>query len=166
MAALVAYQTGSSVAANEVLDATSLASTALVRGYGRDMELEADELGAAYLAQAGYDPQATAEVIGILKDHETSGRLKARETGEKYQGYHGLFSTHPRNDQRLQKRHQECRRRQDRPGNQKRQFGISATPRDLLKYSDESAGSARSLAIAITTGSLGLYRGLPPPAGK
>ena len=72
LAALVAYQTGSSAAANEVLGATSLASTALVRGYGRDMELEADELGAAYLAQAGYDPEAVAEVIGVLKDHETA----------------------------------------------------------------------------------------------
>jgi predicted Zn-dependent protease len=141
LAALVAYRTGSSMAANAAQDATSLAATALVRGYGRDMELEADELGAAYLAQTGYDPQAVAEMIGVLKDHENFSRLKAKETGKKYQGYHGLFSTHPRNDQRLQ----NVIRNADE---------ISADPvvktdnlefrqrLDLLKYSDESLVSA------------------------
>ncbi len=141
LAALVAYQTGSSVAANEVLGATSLASTALVRGYGRDMELEADELGAAYLAQAGYDPQATAEVIGILKDHENFSRLKARETGEKYQGYHGLFSTHPRNDQRLQNviKNADAVKTGPEIRNDNTEFRQRL---DLLKYSDESLVSA------------------------
>jgi len=141
LAALVAYQTGSGAAANEVLGATSMASTALVRGYGRDMELEADELGATYLAQVGYDPQAVAKIIGVLKDHENFNRLKARETGEKYQGYHGLFSTHPRNDQRLLNVIQNAET-----------FSAGADVKtdntefrqrlDLLKYSDESLVNA------------------------
>ena len=102
LAAFIAYRTGNSAAANTTQDVGDLAGTALVRGYGRDMELEADELGADYMAKVGYDPQAVAEVIGVLKDHENFSRLKAKETGETYKGYHGLFSTHPRNDTRLQ----------------------------------------------------------------
>jgi len=102
LAALVAYQTGSSVAANEVLGAT---------------------------------------VIGILKDHENFSRLKARETGEKYRGYHGLFSTHPRNDQRLQ----NVIKNADsvRTGAEIRNDNTEFRQRlDLLKYSDESLVSA------------------------
>ena len=39
-------------------DVTNALGTAFVRGYGRDMELEADGFGAQYLARSGYDPQA------------------------------------------------------------------------------------------------------------
>ena len=70
---------------------------ALLSGYGRDMELEADGLGAEYLFKAGYDPQAMVEVIAVLKNQEDF-RKKTRQGG---QSYHGLFSTHPRNDTRL-----------------------------------------------------------------
>ena len=73
-----------------------------VRGYGRENELEADRLGARYAALAGYDPEALFEVIRILKDQETHEvRVAARE-GREPRVYHGLFSTHPDNDDRLQ----------------------------------------------------------------
>ena len=39
-------------------------------GYGREQELEADGLGARYLADAGYDPIAMLEVIRVLADQE------------------------------------------------------------------------------------------------
>lgn len=90
--------TGSGV----VGDVANLWSTAAVKGYGRDMELEADRFGAQYMYNAGYDPQAMINVIGILKDQETFARRKARLEGKKPQTYHGVFSTHPRNDIRLQ----------------------------------------------------------------
>ncbi|GAB1261365.1 M48 family metalloprotease [Aurantivibrio plasticivorans] len=80
---------------------TSLYSSAAVSGYGRDMELEADRYGAEYLYRTGYNPQAMVEVIGVLKDQERFSRLKAKDQGKKQQTYHGVFSTHPRNDQRL-----------------------------------------------------------------
>lgn len=41
--------------------------TALLSGYGREHELEADRLGAEYLARAGYSPSAMFDVIKILK---------------------------------------------------------------------------------------------------
>ncbi|GAB2880542.1 M48 family metalloprotease [Microbulbifer echini] len=83
-------------------DAANLWSTAAVKGYGREMELEADRFGAQYMFKAGYDPEAMISVIGILKDQETFARRRARIEGKKPQTYHGVFSTHPRNDIRLQ----------------------------------------------------------------
>jgi len=90
--------TGSGV----VGDVANLWSTAAVKGYGRDMELEADRFGAQYMYNAGYDPQAMINVIGLLKDQEIFARRRARIEGKKPQTYHGVFSTHPRNDIRLQ----------------------------------------------------------------
>ena len=83
-------------------DLTNMAGTAIVRGYGREHELEADRLGAEYMARSGYDPDAMLEVIGILKDQETFEKKRARGEGREPNVYHGLFSTHPRNDARLQ----------------------------------------------------------------
>lgn len=71
-------------------------------GYGRDHELEADRLGAAYLAKAGYDPQAMVEVIGVLKNQELFSAEQAARGGQPSRAtYHGIFDTHPGNDARL-----------------------------------------------------------------
>lgn len=75
---------------------------ALLSGYGREHELESDRLGAEYLAKSGYDPQAMIEVIGVLKDQATFAEAEAKKQGQDYQGYHGLFASHPDNDTRLQ----------------------------------------------------------------
>lgn len=85
-------------------DLTSAMGNAFVRGYGRDMELEADGLGAQYLARGGYDPQAMIEVVKVLKGQEDFARAQAAKRGEAPTagGYHGLFDTHPDNDRRLQ----------------------------------------------------------------
>jgi predicted Zn-dependent protease len=84
-------------------DLTNILGGAIVSGYGRDMELEADGLGAEYLARAGYDPQAMIEVVKVLKSQEDFARDQARLQGRPApSGYHGLFSTHPDNDTRLQ----------------------------------------------------------------
>ena len=81
---------------------TNMASTAIVRGYGRNHELEADRLGAEYLAKSGYDPNAMLEVVGILKNQEAFEILVAEKEGRQANVYHGLFSTHPDNDARFQ----------------------------------------------------------------
>ncbi len=84
-------------------DLTSALGGAFVRGYGRDMELEADGLGAQYLARSGYDPQAMIEVVKVLKSQEDFARDQAQAKGQEVPaaGYHGLFDTHPDNDTRL-----------------------------------------------------------------
>ncbi len=79
-----------------------MASTAMLRGYGREQELEADRLGAEYLARSGYDPNAMLEVIGVLKNQELFEIKLAREEKREPKIYHGVFSTHPDNDTRLQ----------------------------------------------------------------
>lgn len=96
----VAIGTGVGAAA----DITSALGSTIVRGYGRDMELQADGLGAQYLARAGYDPQAMIEVVEVLKSQDDYARDEARKAGkpEPTSSYHGVFDTHPGNDKRLQ----------------------------------------------------------------
>ncbi|HVW65739.1 MAG TPA: M48 family metalloprotease [Nitrosospira sp.] len=74
----------------------------LLSGYGRGHELEADRLGAEYLARSGYDPQAMIKVIAVLKNQELFDIEVAREEGREPRRYHGLFASHPDNDTRLQ----------------------------------------------------------------
>lgn len=81
----------------------NLLGTALLRGYGREHELEADRLGAHYLERSGYDPQAMFEVIRILKEQEIFDHNLARLEKRQPRRYHGVFSTHPNNDTRLRK---------------------------------------------------------------
>ena len=76
-------------------------STGLVRGYGREHELEADRLGAEYLHKTGYDPDNMLEVIGVLKDQEVYEKRLAESENREPNTYHGVYSTHPRNDERL-----------------------------------------------------------------
>lgn len=83
-------------------DLLNTIGTALIRGYGRDHELESDRLGAEYLARAGYDPLAMIEVIGVLKNQELFEREVAKSEDREPNVYHGVFATHPDNDTRLQ----------------------------------------------------------------
>ena len=83
-------------------DAANIAGTALLRGYGREHELEADRLGAEYLAKVGYDPEEMINVVGILKSQEDFDKQIAKKEGREPRAYHGTFSTHPSNDRRLQ----------------------------------------------------------------
>ena len=75
---------------------------AMLSGYGRDHELEADRLGAEYLARTSYDPQAIIQVIRVLKDQELKDAELAKQEGREPRRYHGLFASHPDNDTRLQ----------------------------------------------------------------
>jgi predicted Zn-dependent protease len=68
-------------------------SQAMLRGWGRDNELEADEVGLHYAHAAGYDP---GQMVPFLR----SLRIKERLRG---QGYHGPGATHPDMVERLVK---------------------------------------------------------------
>ncbi len=85
----------------DLAEASSMYGAELISGYGREMELEADGLGAEYMHKAGYDTEYLLEVIGVLKDQQNYQRRKARAAGKERATYHGLYATHPRNDQRL-----------------------------------------------------------------
>ena len=77
-------------------------SSAILSGYGREHELEADRLGAVYLARNGYDPERILDVLGVLKDQSQFAAEIARAEGREPNSYHGLFASHPDNDTRLQ----------------------------------------------------------------
>ncbi len=103
-------QTGSNIAASvlaiftgsaDVGEATAQWGAASVKGYGREMELEADALGNTFLHRAGYDPDAMIAIISQLKAHERYTKKRSADAGKKTQTYHGLFASHPRNDKRL-----------------------------------------------------------------
>jgi predicted Zn-dependent protease len=53
---------------------------ALLSGYGREHELEADALGAEYLARTGYDSRAMIDVIRVLKNQEVFAAEQAKKT--------------------------------------------------------------------------------------
>jgi len=97
-AAVLASQTGVNGAGNLF----NTIGTALVRGYGRDHELESDRLGAEYIARSGYDPLAMLEVIRVLKNQEIYDKQLAKKEDREANTYHGVFATHPDNDKRLQ----------------------------------------------------------------
>ena len=85
----------------------NLASGALLSGYGREMELEADDLGAQYIYQEGYSPQGMFNVLSVLKDQEIYSKALAKKRGQEPRSYHGVFASHPSNDKRLQEILQE-----------------------------------------------------------
>ena len=82
--------------------AINMLGNVLLSGYGREHELEADRLGAQYLAGTGYDPQAMIKVIGVLKNQEMFDAEVAQSEGREPRAYHGVFASHPDNDTRLQ----------------------------------------------------------------
>jgi predicted Zn-dependent protease len=96
-ATLIGILTGS----GDLAGLANMAGTALVRGYGRDMELEADQIGAEYLNRVGYSPEAMIDVVRLLKNQELLEVQLARQEGREPRVYHGVFSTHPDNDTRL-----------------------------------------------------------------
>ncbi|MFV1997472.1 MAG: M48 family metalloprotease [Acidiferrobacterales bacterium] len=80
----------------------NILGNAMLSGYGREDELEADSLGAEYLARAGYDPGAMIDVISILKNQEMFEKERAEKEGREPRVYHGVFASHPTADKRLQ----------------------------------------------------------------
>ena len=86
----------------DLYDATKMYGAEVVSGFGRDMELEADAAGAETMHRSGYEADAMLSVIGVLKDQEMYRRVQSKASGKPSGTYHGLYSSHPRNDLRLQ----------------------------------------------------------------
>jgi predicted Zn-dependent protease len=86
---------------NEVYEAGMAYANSIIRGHGRRNELEADEAGAEYMAKLGYAPSEMISMLSMMKDYEALQKQRAKSKGAAKQTYHGIFSTHPRNDSRL-----------------------------------------------------------------
>lgn len=76
----------------------STAQTAAVIGqmvnmsYGREDELESDDLGVRFMSEAGYDPRGMIRVMEILAEASGGGQRQPE-----------FFSTHPNPENRIQK---------------------------------------------------------------
>ena len=99
LSSLIGYLSGS----QEVYQAGMAYANFLLKGHGRDNELEADEAAARYMVRLGYDPEELLNMLGTMKDLEIMDKERAAEKGAPRRSYHGIFSTHPRNDTRLRK---------------------------------------------------------------
>lgn len=73
-----------------------------VAHYSREQELQADGLGAEYLARSQYDPRNMIDVIRVLKLQEAFAMDEARAAGRSAPERDSWLSSHPSNDQRLQ----------------------------------------------------------------
>jgi predicted Zn-dependent protease len=72
-----------------------------VASYGRDQELQADALGAEYLARNTFDPRNMIDVIRVLKDQERFAADVAQAEGRPAPAQGDWLASHPSNDQRL-----------------------------------------------------------------
>ncbi|WP_342620615.1 M48 family metalloprotease [Rhodoferax sp. GW822-FHT02A01] len=73
-----------------------------IASYGREQELQADGLGAEYLARNHYDPHNMVDVITVLKNQERYAVDVAKSEGRPAPTGGGWLASHPSNDQRLQ----------------------------------------------------------------
>ena len=84
-----------------VYDVGNLASQGLIEGYSRKVELEADRIGAKYMAKAGYDPTAMIATIGTLKAQDRLDLKMARMEGrDPNPAEYSWLASHPDNDVR------------------------------------------------------------------
>ena len=82
---------------NELMGVSNDVTAFITSGYGRENELEADRLGGEYIAKAGYNPMAVLDALQVLKDQESFSRGVVGRP----MAYHGVFSSHPKQDKRL-----------------------------------------------------------------
>ena len=69
--------------------------------YSRDQELQADQLGAEYLARSNLNPSNMVDVIGVLGSQERFAADVARAEGRAPRAEANWLSSHPSNEQRL-----------------------------------------------------------------
>jgi predicted Zn-dependent protease len=74
------------------------ATDAVMAGFGRGEELEADEKGIIVASKAGYDPTGLRSFLATLKERNKNSS-----------GKQGLFASHPEMDERLEKLDKEVK---------------------------------------------------------
>jgi predicted Zn-dependent protease len=84
-----------------LMSAADMAGGAMVMGYSREQESEADELGMKFVGRAGYEPTAMIGTLQVLWENDQYQLQKAREERRDVGGRGGLFASHPDTDKRL-----------------------------------------------------------------
>lgn len=81
-------------------DLAAFGAQAVLQGYSREQELEADMLGVRYLSRVGYSPDAMTSFFKKLDAHT---RLEARVAGNpEAADRYSIMSTHPRTADRIE----------------------------------------------------------------
>lgn len=93
---------GVSGAGRVASEVSQVAAAGYIASYGRDQELQADRLGAEYLARNRYNPANMVDVIRLLKNQEQFAADQARSQGQPVPSGGGWLASHPSNEQRLQ----------------------------------------------------------------
>jgi predicted Zn-dependent protease len=81
---------------------SDLLAMAVIQGYGREAELQSDELSIKYLQRAGYNPGATIGILQTLKRLDELDSKEKTDAGEKVEKYHGAFASHPETRKRIE----------------------------------------------------------------
>jgi len=82
---------------------SDMLALAVIQGFGRKAELQADELAIRYLSRAGYDPHAAVRILHTLKRLEDIRIEETKDvTGKAPQIYHGAFASHPETKKRIE----------------------------------------------------------------
>lgn len=84
------------------LNLSDLLAAIAIQGYGREQELQSDELSLKYIARAGYDVRATSRLLRTLERLEKLDKKEKQDAGDKVQEYHGAFATHPETKKRIE----------------------------------------------------------------
>lgn len=100
-ARFITWLAGALSGSQEVMQAGMAYANSLLKGHGRDNELDADEAAARYMVKLGYDPNEMLVMLGTMKDLEIMMKERAAQKGAPRRTYHGIFASHPRNDMRL-----------------------------------------------------------------
>jgi predicted Zn-dependent protease len=99
---MVLESQGVSGAGQLASQASQTAAAGYIASYGREQELQADGLGAEYLARTHYDPHNMVDVITVLKNQERFAADQAKADGRPVPTGNDWLASHPSNDQRLQ----------------------------------------------------------------
>lgn len=93
---------GMAGAGQAVSQVSQTVASGYVASYGREQELQSDQLGAEYLARSAYNPRTMINVITSLKNQERFAADQARAEGRAAPAQNSWLASHPSNDQRLQ----------------------------------------------------------------
>jgi len=93
------FAPGAAQAASKVSDMVAMA---VIQGYGREAELQSDELSLKYLQAAGYDARATIALLESIQRLDGIKDMEKQDAGEAVQHYHGAFASHPDTRSRIE----------------------------------------------------------------
>jgi len=89
----IAFRAGGEKTGQTAADVTQIVSTMALLKYSRDDEYQADELGIAYCARAGYNPWGMVELLTLLDAMQEAEPGRFRE----------MFQTHPLSSKRIER---------------------------------------------------------------